>query len=508
MFTMDTKAEIRHAVLVEGKSQRQVAQEMGCSRNTVRKNLQDSAPPRYQLRQPRAGPILGPYHGLLQQWVEEDRHKAKKYRRTAKRMYQLLLAEHGYTGAESTIRAYVGRLRSKAEKQLYVPLAYAPGETGQLDFGEGEVTIAGQRVTAHLFLMWLGYSGAPFVQAYPAETQEVFFSGHVAAFAFYGGVPQEIWYDNLTNAVQKVLKGTERKEQESFVSFRTHYLFKAEFCNTASGWEKGGVEGRVGYARRNWLVGAGEFESWTALNDYLLAHCRQEQQRTLRGRSESIGVRLAVEREALRALPFHPYPCCKTVATRANHLALVTYDTNRYSVPVEQAHEKLTVRAYVDRIEISVATAIVPVHERCWGRGQDRLNPYHYLPLLARKPRAFAHAQAIREWRQSWPAVFDIYFEELKRRYPTAEATRRFIAVLQLGASYSEAQIADALDEALRRRCVDVADVGELLRRMTEAPVSRTTTLANHLHLAAIQVKEPDLRCFDRLLAWTKGGAA
>ena len=346
------------------------------------------------------------------------------------------------------------------------------------------------------------------MQAYPAETQEIFFTGHVAAFNFYGGVPQEIWYDNLTNAVQKVLRGTDRQEQESFVSFRTHYLFKAEFCNTASGWEKGGVEGRVGYARRNWLVGAGEFESWTALNDYLLARCRQEQQRTLVGRSESIGERLAAERTTLRPLPSHPYPCCKTVSTRANHLALVSYATNRYSVPVERAHEKLTVRAYVDRIEISVGSELVAVHERCWERSQDRLNPYHYLSLLSRKPRAFAHARPIREWRESWPAVFDIYFDELKRRHPTAEATRRFIDVLKMGESYSEAQIAGALDEALRRSCLDVADVGELLRRMTEVPVSRTTTLVEHPHLAAIQVKEPDLRCFDRLLEWTKGGGA
>ena len=508
MFTMDSKAEIRHAVLVEGKSRRQVAQELGCSRNTVRKMLEGSEPPRYQLSQPRASPVLGPYKQLLQQWVEEDRHKTKKYRRTAKRMYELLEDEHGYTGAASTVRAYVGRLRVKAKKQLYVPLAYAPGETGQLDFGEGEVVIAGRKETAHLFIMWLGYSSAPFVQAYPAETQEVFFTGHVAAFDFHGGVPQEIWYDNLTTAVQKVLKGRDRKEQESFISFRTHYLFKAEFCNPASGWEKGGVEGRVGYVRRNWLVGAGEFESWTALNEYLLERCRREQQRTLRGRSESIGARLAAEREALRPLPSHPYPCCKTVATSANHLSLVTYATNRYSVPVDQAHEKLTVRAYVDRIEISVGTEIIAVHERCWEREQDRLNPYHYLPLLARKPRAFAHAQAIREWRTSWPVVFDLYFEELKQRYPTAEATRRFIEVLKLGEIYSEGQLADALDEALTRGCLDTADVGELLRRMTEGPVRRTTTLVDYPHLAAIQVKEPDLRCFDHLLEWTKGGGA
>ena len=508
MLTMDVKAEIRQAVLVEGKSQRQVAQEMGYSRNTVRKMLVDSQPSRYRLSQARERPILGPYKGQLQQWVEEDSRKVKKQRRTAKRMYQLLREEHGYRGAESTVRAYLGKLRRKGKQQCYVPLAYAPGETGQLDFGEGEVTIGGQRVTAHLFLMWLGYSGAVFVQAYPAETQEIFFAGHVAAFDFYGGVPQEIWYDNLSNAVQKVLRGTERREQESFVSFRSHYLFKAEFCNVASGWEKGGVEGRVGYVRRNWLVGAGEFASWAALNAYLLERCRQEQQRSLPGRSDSIGARLAVEQAALRPRPTHPYPCCKTVPAQANHLSLVAYETNRYSVPVEQAHEALTVRAYVDRIEISAGVKVVAVHERCWARQQDRLNPYHYLPLLARRPRAFAHAQAIREWRQSWPPVFDTYFAALKARHPTAEATRRFIAVLRLGECYSETQLAAALAEALVRSCLEVTDITELLRRVSEVRAPQATELVDHPNLAAIRVREPDLRCFDQLLAWTKGGGA
>jgi hypothetical protein len=128
------------------------------------------------------------------------------------------------------------------------------------------------------------------------------------------------------------------------------------------------------------------------------------------------------------------------------------------------------------------------------------------LPLLARRPRAFAHAQAIREWRQSWPAVFDSYFEELKNRYPTAEATRRFIDVLQLGERYTERHLAAALEEALVRSCLEVTDVTELLRRRTEVRVPQATVLVNYPKLAAIQVREPDLHRFDQLLAWTKGG--
>ena len=508
MRTMDEKAQIRYAVLVEGKSQRQVARESGYSRNTVKRLLEDSGRPKYQLSEPRTSRVLGKYKGLLEKWVEEDSQKGKKAQRTARRMYALLQKEHGYGGAEATIRSYVGKLRKGVRHKIYVALAYAPGECGQVDFGEAEVKIAGKMERVQLFVMWLGYSGATYVQAYPGQTQEVFFAGHVAAFEFFGGVPQALWYDNLSNAVQKVLTGWEREEQESFISFRTHYLYKAEYCNVASGWEKGGVEGRVGYVRRNWLIGAGEFASWQALNEELRQQCQNEQARTLPRRTESIGVRLQEEQAVLRSLPNRPYPCCKTLAVKANHLALVTYRTNRYSVPVDKAHEALTLHAYVERIEIVCGSTVVASHVRSWGREQDLLNPYHYLPLLAQKPRAFAQAQVIRQWRSVWPTVFDDYFEQLKSRLPTAEATRRFVEMLKLGEMYSESELATALDEGLQRCCWEVAGIRELLRRANEGAAPPAALLLDHPQLAAIQVKVPNLTCFNQLLAWQGKGVA
>jgi len=514
MLAMDEKAQIRHAVLVEGKSRRQVARETGYSRNTIRKMVEDSDRPQYRQSQPRPHRVLGPYTALLERWVQEDAEKAKKQRRTTVRMYQLLKqgAEDlpAYTGAESTLRAYVGRLRRKAKHKVYIPLAYAPGETGQVDFGEAEVSIGGQRHIVHLFLCWLGYSGATFVQAYPGETQEVFLAGHVAAFEFFGGIPQAIWYDNLTNAVQKVLKGHHREEQASFLSFRTHYLFRAEFCNVASGWEKGGVEGRVGYVRRNWLIGAADFASWEELNRYLREQCQQDQARRLRGRSETIGERLQQEQAQLRPLPDQPYRCCKTVPVQANSLALVTFATNRYSVPVEAAHEALTLRVFAERVEISTQREVIAIHARCWQREQDILNPHHYLSLLAQRPRAFHHAQVIRQWRQSWPAIFDRYWQALQQRDDTTHATRCFIEILQLGGdapgAAPEALLAETLEEALARHCFTVTGVRELLRRRTEPTPPLPAQLSAYPHLAEIQVTPPNLQQFNQLLP-QMGGA-
>jgi len=502
---MDQKAEIRHMVLVEGKSQRQVARATGHSRNTIKKMLVNAEVPRYEKKARRTAPILGPYKELLATWVEEDRNKVKKERRTAVRMHQLLKEQHGYTGAESSLRAYVGKLRKKSRNKVYVPLAYEPGETAQVDFGEGVVEMGGKPVKVQLFLMWLGYSGAVFVQAYPAQTQEVFFAGHVAAFTFFGGVPRELWYDNLKNAVQKLLRGRNRKEQDSFISFRSHHLFQAEYCNPSSGWEKGGVEGKVGYSRRNWLIGARGFEDWDDLNDYLRQQCEVEQQRTLKGRNESIGARLATERAQFLPLPA-PYPCCKTVTVKANKLSLVNFASNRYSIPVAHAHEALTLRAYVDRIEISNGSEMIARHRRCWERDQDILQPQHYLALLAQRPRAFAHAQAMREWRQTWPDVFDVIYARLKERYEPAQATRLFIAILQLTETYSEKALALALEEALAYGCLQPSCIQELLRRRQEGASPAPLPLQNHAHLADIQVSFPAVGQYDQLLShW--GGA-
>lgn len=507
MLTMDRKAKIRYAVLVEGKSQRTVAKELGHSRNTIRKALKDSRQPVYKQTQPRSAPVLGPYKKLLANWVAEDAQKPKKKRRTAQRMFQILQKEYDYQGAEPTLRAYVGKLRKRHKRKAYIPLAYDPGEVAQVDFGQADVIIAGQAVTAHLFVMWLGYSSATYVQAYPAETQEVFLAGHVAAFTFWGGVPREIWYDNLKSAVNKVLKGRNREESDSFISLRTHYLFQAQFCNIRSGWEKGGVEGRVGYTRRNWLIPPPEFDSWAELNAYLEQQCRQEQTRQLRGQTETIGQRLATEQAHFLPVPAHPFPCCKTIPVRANKLALVSFATNRYSVPTAYVQEKLLLRAYVDRVEISDGRQLVAVHRRCWQREQDILNPHHYLTLLAQRPRAFAQAQPIREWQATWPAIFDHYWAALKERHELTEATRLFIAVLQLSQTACETDLAAALEQALQYRCFTPTGVAQLLRRQQESPPPPPVVLTNHPHLNTIEVQFPDLQQFNQLLSW-KGSAS
>lgn len=497
---MNEKDRIRRMVLVEGKSIRAVARETGHSRNTIPKLLENSDAPRYRLSEEKEAPVLGSFKEIIDTWVMEDGKKPKKKRRTARRMYDILRQEpYGYQGAESTLRRYVGQARRKARHKVYVLLDYQPGEAAQLDFGEAEVIIAGKPVVAQLFLVWLGYSSATFMKAYPAQKQELFFDGHAAAFDFFGGVPHQIWYDNLKIAVRKVLEGGNRQEQEAFVSLRSHYLFEAHFCNPASGWEKGGVEGRVGYCRRNWLIPTRDFPSWEALNAYLAQQCRAEWARHLQGREESIGQRLANEREQFLPLPA-PFPCCKTVAVKANHLSLVTFASNRYSVPADYAHEKLLLRAFADRVEISNGQELLASHPRCWERERDILDPLHYLWLLEQKPRAFAQSKAIRQWREQWPAAFERYWTALNQKLPAQEGTATFVRLLQLCQRYGQETLAAALDEALRCHCYSYDGVRELLRRQTEQPAPQPLTLEARPDLRQVVVQRPELAQFNRLL--------
>ena len=186
---------------------------------------------------------------------------------------------------------------------------------------------------------------------------------------------------------------------------------------------------------------------------------------------------------------------------------LFRYAPYPYSVPVEHAHEKLLLRAYVERIEISNGGEVVATHPRCWEREQDILNPYHYLSLLAKRPRAFTHAQVVRQWQASWPPVFDTYHAALKQRLDMPEATSRFIAILQLCRTYPEAMLAEALQQALKSYCFTLADVQELVRRLAEPAPPTPIGLAHKPNLARISVTLPDLQQFNRLLNYHEGGA-
>ena len=312
---MEIYGRVRRAVRVEGQSQRAVAKEFGLSRETVRKMLQYAVPPGYQRQQPINRPKLGPWLGVIDAIVEDDKQRPVKQRHTAKRIFERLKEEHGFTGGYTIVKDYV-RGEQLHTREMFVPLTHAPGEA-QVDFGEALVVIAGVEQKAHYLAMDLPHSDDCFVVAFPAETTEAFLEGHVRAFAYFGGVPTRILYDNTKIAVAKILGGEERKRTRSFSELQSYYLFADKFGRPAKGNDKGKVEGLVGYARRNFMVPIPRVSSWEELNARLEAESQKRRPRRLRGHTETIGERFERDHRAMLPLPAAPYEACEKIAGRA-----------------------------------------------------------------------------------------------------------------------------------------------------------------------------------------------
>ena len=368
----------------------------GLHRDTVRKMLAYSAPPGYRRKGPPHRPKLELFTGVIDRILEEDLGVPKKQRHTAKRIFERLRDEYGFDGQYTIVKDYI-REHRRQTKEMFVPLSHPPGH-GQCDLGEALVVIGGVEQKARCFVLDLPHSDGCFVKAYPAETTEAFLDGHVSAFAFLGGVPQSILYDNTKLAVARILGDGRRQRTRAFSELQSHYLFDDRFGRPGKGNDKGKVEGLVGYERRNFLVPVPSFESFEALNAYLERRCLGRVDARLRGYTETIGQRMERDLEALQPLPAVPYDACEKQAGRVSSLSLVRYRTNDYSVPVAYGHRDVLVRGYVDRVVISCGSEVIARHPRSYERDDFVYDPIHYLPLLERQAGALDQAAPLQGW--------------------------------------------------------------------------------------------------------------
>lgn len=505
MLSVEQREAIRRAYYVDKKSVRQIARELHCSRKTVDKALDSAEATCYMRTAPYASPKLGPFKARLTELLAEREQQPRKQRYTSAKLYEILHAE-GYQGSPARLRGYLGELHWRQRRPAsFLPLEFDPGQDAQADWGEALAVIAGERVSIQLFVLRLCFSRRTFAMAFPTQRQDAFFLGHVQAFHFLAGVPQRISYDNLTVAVQKVLTGHDRVEQAAFITFRSHYLFASHFCTPREGHEKGQVEHGVGYVRRNFLVPIPVVDSFAALNAHLLAKCEQDSARTVHGQPDSIATMWRQEQPVLRALPSHDLPCCATVQAIRTPYSQVTFETNRYSVPVDQGGSALTVRAYPFQIEVLDREQVLAQHPRSYAREQDIFDPRHYLPLLSQRPGAFEYAKPIRRWRETWPASYTVLLERLRQREGDGPGLRAFIAVLQLHQHYPAPLIAQAIEHALELGAIHMEGIRLCLHHLVapETPPPRLD-LSDQPHLAQIGSHPLTLERYDQLLT---GGA-
>jgi transposase len=502
---MDQYEFIRMANRNYGKGIRQIAREYGHSRKTVRKALA-GLDPVYRMKTRRKSPVMDRVHAVVDQWLREDENAPRKQRHTAKRIYDRLVADYDFTGAEVTVRRYVRERRKSmglGKIEAMVPLiSETPGEA-EVDWGEAVVTMAGQRRKVKLFIMRPRFSGKPFVRAYPNESQEMFFDGHVRAFAYYGGVFPVIVYDNLRAAVARVLKGRRREEQRAFQQFRAYYTFTSRFCNVARGNEKGGVEGLVAYARRNLLVPIPEVADFDDLNRLLAEGCDRLSERILGGREErrTIADRFAEEQCRLLALPAKPFAVGKVLQAKVDKYQTVRVAGVRYSAPTMHVGMRVGVTMGCETVTIAANGQAIARHKRGFQPGAWVLDPHHYLDLLYRKPGSMDRARPLQQWRRHWPGSHDRLWERLRAKHGDREGGRAFLDVLMLYRKGAAGDVEAAIDLAVDQGIHDAASIQCLLRTL-QSPEQAVGALSMERLPSVCRTTvhaAPDLCKYDRL---------
>jgi hypothetical protein len=314
-----------------------------------------------------------------------------------------------------------------------------------------------------------------------------FCDGHVAAFDFFGGVPQSILYDNTRLAVAWIVKGGKRLRSQMFAELQSHYLFEDRFGRPGKG--KGKVEGLVGYVRRNFMTPLPVADSFDALNARFLDACAKRRQAILRGHAATIDQRMQADMAAFMPLPPAPYDACHKVATGVSSLSLVRYRNNDYSVPTRYGHHEVLAKGYVERVEIACRGETIAIHPRSYETADFVYNPLHYLALLEHKSKALDQAAPLDGWQLA---------DCLHRLRRLMEARmgnagrREFIQVLRLMENFHQHQVEAAVGEALRLGAVSFDAVKMLLlARLENRPARLDLTFYPYLPAATVGATDP-----------------
>jgi transposase len=397
---------IKHLYENEEKSLREIARITELSFQTVQKyafqsnwnenHLPNTEPERY--------PALGKYIPIIDDWLEEDTRQPRKQRHTMTRIYHRLQKEWGFEGCYSSVKRYV-RKKKYLMKEVaagHLPISQPMGQA-QVDFGEFKYYDGlGQDHTAHALTISFPFSNMAFTQVFKSQNQECLLEGMERIFVHTGGVPVRIRADNMTTAVAHVLKGTERELSDGFSRFMLHYRFAADFCNPASGNEKGNVENKVGYSRRNFFVPVPTIENFEEYNQQLWKLCEEDGEREHYKRGVPIKELWEQERKRLLALPEHEYIVFRYESARISNYGYVTVDTNKYGLSPDLSGQTAQVKIYFDRIELFYEHTLLKVYQRSYGRNEEIVDWKQYVGILCKKPGAVEHTRFFNQLPKLW----------------------------------------------------------------------------------------------------------
>lgn len=390
---MEILGRIRRMHYRDKLSLHEIAKRTGLSRNTIRKWLrepEEAPPPAY--RRDKTASKLSAFHAVLEQALKADAHRPKQNRRTAKALL-VQIRSQGYAGGYTQLTAFIRDWRGREGKvqRAFIPLQFGAGEAFQFDWSEENLVIGGSYRKLQVAHLKLCFSRAFWLTAYPSQGHEMLFDAHTRAFAALGGIPRRGIYDNMKTAVDKVNKGKGRIVNARFAAMCSHYLFDPDFCNVASGWEKGVVEKNVQDSRRRiWTEAQNrKFSSFAELNVWLAERCRALWDELRHPEHSRFSVAEVLEQERAEMMPMPArFDGYVEKEARVTSTCLVRVSRNRYSVPCEFAGQRVSTRLYPDRVVIAAENVIVATHERLPERDQICYDWQHYIPLVARKPGA------------------------------------------------------------------------------------------------------------------------
>jgi transposase len=474
---MDIIYEIRRRHSVQKQTISAIARDMGISRPTVRKHLYTVEEPKY-LRVQSSAPRLGQFEEQLTKWLEDEAKLARPRRRTAHRLFEGL-QEIGYIGAYDSVQRFVKRWKSGNHgpklTEAFVPLLFQPADACQFDWSQEQVELGGVMQTIKVAHFRLAYSRQMFVVAYPREMQEMVLDAHSRAFSFFGGVPARLIYDNLKTVVDAVYAGKERQFNRRFLTLANHYLFEPVACTPASGWEKGQVENQVGNVREWLFTPLARFASFAALNDWLATRCKELAQRSHPVQSQrTIAACFAEEQPLLRPITAH-FDGYVEQMLRVSSTCLVRVDRNRYSVPASAAGQAVSVRTTADRVRVVAHGEVIAAHPRAFGRDLLICDPWHYLPVLEKKPGALRNGAPFVAW--DLPRPIQLVRDRILK-HPKGD--RAFVELLMLAGEAGLDALTVACELTLEGGIVSAPIVMNELRRL----------IAPHLPVAAINVPD------------------
>jgi transposase len=475
MLVVETIGRIRREHLVKGKSIKEIARDLKISRNTVRKILRSGETSFSYEREVQPRPRLGRWKADLDRLLTANAGTSARERLTLIRLFEELRAL-GYEGGYDAVRRYArtwSRDHASQTTAAFVPLSFAPGEAYQFDWSHEIVVMNGVTVTVKVAHMRLCHSRMMFFRAYPRETQEMVFDAHERAFAFFKGACTRGIYDNMKTAVDTIFVGKERQYNRRFLQMCSHHLVDPVACTPASGWEKGQVENQVGLVRERFFTPRLRVKTYDELNAWLTDKCVAYAKVHPHPEQPDQTVWEVFEEERPNLVPYRGrFDGFHALPASVSKTCLVRFDNNKYSVNASAVGRPVEIHAYADRVVIHQDGRVVAEHARHHGRGETIYDPWHYVPVLARKPGALRNGAPFKDW------VLPAALERVRRKLAGSDdGDRQMVAILATvltdGLPAVEAACAQAMSEGVHSSDVII---NILARRRDPGPAATILT--------------------------------